>query len=112
MPSTTPPASGRHLPRTSYSKHEPPTVRHGPGETSMSKLLLRNVFLGGIGVVAVSAGACAQGSSSPAKPAENPDASFVHKAGESDLAELQFSRLASARAASAKVREYALRIVQ
>ncbi|HEX3123521.1 MAG TPA: DUF4142 domain-containing protein [Rhodanobacteraceae bacterium] len=78
----------------------------------MSKLLLRNVFLGGMGVVAVSAGACAQGSSSPAKPAENPDASFVHKAGESDLAELQFSRLASARAASPKVREYALRIVQ
>ncbi len=78
----------------------------------MSKLLLRNVFLGGIGVVAVSVGAAAQGSSSPAKPAENPDASFVHRAGEGDLAELEFSRLASARAASPKVREYALRIVQ
>jgi hypothetical protein len=50
----------------------------------MSRLLLRNVFLGGIGVVAVSASAMAPGSSSPAKSAENPDASFVHKAGAND----------------------------
>jgi len=78
----------------------------------MGKLLLRNVFLGGIGVVAVSAAAMAQGSSSPAKPAESPDASFVHRAGESDLAELEFSRLAADRAASPKVRAYAQRIVE
>ncbi|HZX92836.1 MAG TPA: DUF4142 domain-containing protein [Rudaea sp.] len=78
----------------------------------MSKLLLRNVFLGGIGVVAVSAGTIAQGSSASAKPAENPDVSFVHKASEAGLAELQFSRLASASATSPKVTEYALRVVQ
>jgi len=78
----------------------------------MGKLLLRNVFLGGIGVVAVSAGAMAQGSSSPAKPAESPDASFVHRAGEGDLAELEFSRLAADRAASPAVRAYAQRIVE
>jgi putative membrane protein len=78
----------------------------------MCKLLLRNVFLGGIGVVAVSAGAMAQGSSSPAKPAESPDALFVHKAGEGDLAELEFSRLAADHAASPKVRAYAQRVVQ
>ena len=78
----------------------------------MGKLLLRNVFLGGIGVVAVSAGAMGQGSSAPAKPAEGPDASFVHKAREGDLAELEFSRLAADRAASPKVRSYAQRIVE
>ena len=44
----------------------------------MSKLLLRNVFIGGIGVVAASAGAMTPGSSSPAKAT---DANFVHKAG-------------------------------
>ncbi len=78
----------------------------------MSKLLLRNVFLGGVCVVAVSAGAMAQGSSAPAKPAEGPDASFVHKAGEGDLAELELSRLAADRAASPKVRAYAQTIVR
>jgi len=78
----------------------------------MGKLLLRNVFLGGIGVVAVSAGAMTQGSSAPAKPGEGPDASFVHKAGEGDLAELELSRLAADRAAPPKVRAYARTIVQ
>jgi putative membrane protein len=78
----------------------------------MSKLLLRNVFLGGIGVVAVSAGAMAQGSSSPAKPAESSDALFVHKAAEGDLAELEFSRIAADHAESPKVRAYAQRIVE
>jgi hypothetical protein len=50
----------------------------------MSTLLVRNVFLGGIGVVAVSASAMAQESGSAAKSAENPDASFVHKASAND----------------------------
>jgi hypothetical protein len=47
----------------------------------MSRLLLRNVFLGGIGVVAVSASARPQGCSSAALAAEDRDASLVHKAG-------------------------------
>jgi len=46
----------------------------------MSKLLLRNVFIGGVGVVAASAGAMAPDSSPPAQPAEYPDAAFVRKA--------------------------------
>jgi putative membrane protein len=78
----------------------------------MSKLILRNVILGGVCAVAAYANAMAQGSSASAKPAESPDAAFVHKAGEGDLAELELSRLAAAHAASPKVREYALRMVQ
>jgi len=46
----------------------------------MSKLLLRNVFIGGVGVVAASAGAMAPDSSPPAQPAEYPDAALVRKA--------------------------------
>jgi putative membrane protein len=78
----------------------------------MSKLILRYVVLGSVCAVAAYANVAALGSSSPAKPAESPDAAFVHKAGEGDLAELEFSRLAADRAASPKVREYAIRIVQ
>ena len=37
----------------------------------MSKLLLRNVFLGGIGVVAATAGAVVHGSNSPAKSVDD-----------------------------------------
>lgn len=76
----------------------------------MSKLILRNVILGGVCAVAASANVMAQGSSSPAKPAEGPDAAFVHKVGEGSLAELELSRLAADHGASPKVREYAIRV--
>ena len=75
----------------------------------MSKLLLQNVFLGGISVVAVSVVAMRQGSGSPAMPGEKPDASFVQQAGEGDLAEVGFNTPAANRAVSPKLLEYSLR---
>ena len=75
----------------------------------MSKLLLQNVFLGGISVVAVSVVAMRQGSGSPAKPGENPDASFVQQVSEGDLAEVGFNTPAANRAVSPKLRGYSLR---
>lgn len=64
-----------------------------------------------VGVIA-SSGSIAHGANPPAMPDQGPDAAFVYKAGQVDLAQLQLSRLAAARAASPKVREYAQRIIQ
>ena len=90
----------------------PTGMRLGPqrkGRYPMSKLLLQNVFLGGISVVAVSVVAMRQGSGSPAKPGENPDASFVQQVSEGDLAEVGFNTPAANRAMSPKLRGYSLR---
>jgi len=46
----------------------------------MSKLLLRNVFLGGIGVVAATAGAVVHGSNSPAKSVDDDEHSQMFDA--------------------------------